>query len=80
VVRRLSASSLLSIEAPDTASLIGLESKIGKSRIETAQREQRRIEKEEGREWERRFFNRIEESGPAIIYSVRPRPSPPTLW
>lgn len=33
-----------------------------KSRIETAQREQRRIEKEEGREWERRFFNRIEES------------------
>ena len=33
-----------------------------KSRIETAQREQRRIEKEGGHEWERRFFNRIEES------------------
>jgi hypothetical protein len=32
-----------------------------KSRIETAQREQRRIEKEEGREWVRRFFNRIDE-------------------
>ena len=33
-----------------------------KSRIETAQREQRRLEKEAGREWERRFFSRIEES------------------
>lgn len=33
-----------------------------KSRIETAQRELRRIEKEGGYEWERRFFNRIEES------------------
>ncbi|KAJ5429787.1 hypothetical protein N7491_006803 [Penicillium cf. griseofulvum] len=32
-----------------------------KSRIETAQRELRRIEKEEGREWVRRFFNRIDE-------------------
>lgn len=30
VVRRLSSSSLLSIEAPDTTSLIGLESKIGR--------------------------------------------------
>jgi hypothetical protein len=43
----------------------------------TAQREQRRIEKEEGREWERRFFNRIEESAED---AQRPRPSPPTLW
>jgi hypothetical protein len=31
-----------------------------KSRIENAQRELRRIEKSEGREWERRFFNRID--------------------
>jgi hypothetical protein len=31
-----------------------------KSRIENAQRELRRVEKEECREWERRFFNRIE--------------------
>jgi len=33
-----------------------------KSRIENAQRELRAVEKKEGREWERRFFNRIEES------------------
>lgn len=32
-----------------------------KSRIENAQRELRRVEKEQGREWERRFFNRIDE-------------------
>lgn len=32
-----------------------------KSRIENAQRELRRVEKSEGREWERRFFNCIEE-------------------
>jgi hypothetical protein len=32
-----------------------------KSRIENAQRELRRAEQSEGREWERRFFNRIEE-------------------
>lgn len=32
-----------------------------KSRIENAQREMRRIEKSEDREWERRFFNRIDE-------------------
>lgn len=38
-----------------------------KSRIETAQREQRRIEKEAGREWERRFFNRIEGADDAQI-------------
>lgn len=31
-----------------------------KSRIENAQRELRRIEKSEGREWERRFFTRID--------------------
>ncbi|KAJ6115856.1 hypothetical protein N7523_006273 [Penicillium sp. IBT 18751x] len=31
-----------------------------KSRIENAQRELRRIEKSEGREWERRFFSRID--------------------
>lgn len=34
-----------------------------KSRIENAQRELRGVEKKEGREWERRFFNRIDESG-----------------
>jgi len=34
-----------------------------KSRIENAQRELRRVEKSEGREWERRFFNRIEPTG-----------------
>lgn len=34
-----------------------------KSRIENAQRELRNLEKTEGREWERRFFNRIDESG-----------------
>ncbi|CAG7965615.1 unnamed protein product [Penicillium olsonii] len=34
-----------------------------KSRIENAQRELRSAEKQEGREWERRFFNRIDESG-----------------
>lgn len=32
-----------------------------KSRIENAQRELRRAEQSEGREWKRRFFNRIEE-------------------
>ena len=32
-----------------------------KSRIENAQRELRRVEKSEGREWERRFFNRVDE-------------------
>lgn len=32
-----------------------------KSRIENAQRELRRAEKAEGQEWERRFFNRIDE-------------------
>lgn len=33
-----------------------------KSRIENAQRELRRAEKAEGREWERRFFNRVDGS------------------
>lgn len=33
---------------------------IAKSKIENAQRELRRIEKEEGREWERRFFKQID--------------------
>lgn len=32
-----------------------------KSRIENAQRETRRFEKAEGHEWERRFFNRVNE-------------------
>ncbi|KAJ5648454.1 hypothetical protein N7490_004826 [Penicillium lividum] len=32
-----------------------------KSRIENAQRELRRVEKSENREWERRFFNRVEQ-------------------
>ncbi|KAL2014596.1 hypothetical protein VTN00DRAFT_2121 [Thermoascus crustaceus] len=32
-----------------------------KSKIENAQRELRKIEKEEGREWERRFFKRVDE-------------------
>ncbi|KAE8372355.1 hypothetical protein BDV26DRAFT_274359 [Aspergillus bertholletiae] len=35
---------------------------VAKSKIENAQRELRRIEKSEGREWERRFFNRVDES------------------
>ncbi|OJJ85518.1 OSBP family protein [Aspergillus glaucus CBS 516.65] len=33
-----------------------------KSRIENAQREMRKIEKAENREWERRFFNRVNEN------------------
>ncbi|KAL4938204.1 hypothetical protein BDV06DRAFT_201446 [Aspergillus oleicola] len=33
-----------------------------KGKIENAQRELRKVEKAEGREWERRFFNRVEES------------------
>lgn len=32
-----------------------------KSRIENAQRELRRVEKSEGREWQRRFFNGVDE-------------------
>lgn len=32
-----------------------------KSRIENAQREMRKVEKAEGREWERRFFRRVNE-------------------
>lgn len=35
---------------------------VAKSRIENAQREMRRVERSEGREWERRFFNRIGEN------------------
>ena len=34
---------------------------IAKSRIENAQRELRRVEKSEGREWERRFFTQTDE-------------------
>ncbi|RJE23529.1 Oxysterol binding protein [Aspergillus sclerotialis] len=34
---------------------------IAKSKIENAQRELRKVERSEGREWERRFFNRVEE-------------------
>ncbi|KAL4969569.1 OSBP family protein [Aspergillus stella-maris] len=33
-----------------------------KGKIENAQRELRKVEKAEGREWERRFFNRVEET------------------
>lgn len=33
-----------------------------KSKIENAQREMRRVERSEGREWERRFFNRVSEN------------------
>lgn len=33
---------------------------VHKSRIENAQRELRKVEKAEGREWERRFFNRVD--------------------
>lgn len=32
---------------------------VAKSRIENAQREMRKVEKSEGREWERRFFSRV---------------------
>lgn len=35
---------------------------VAKSKIENAQRELRRVEKSEGREWERRFFNRVDEN------------------
>ena len=35
---------------------------IAKSKIENAQREMRRIEQSEGREWERRFFRRVGEN------------------
>lgn len=34
-----------------------------KSKIENAQREMRKVERAEGREWERRFFNRLEDDG-----------------
>lgn len=34
---------------------------IAKSKIENAQRELRKVERSEGREWERRFFNRVDE-------------------
>jgi hypothetical protein len=34
-----------------------------KTRIENEQREMRKKEKEEGREWERRFFSRMEKDG-----------------
>lgn len=35
---------------------------VAKSKIEIAQRELRKLEKEEGREWERRFFKRVEDT------------------
>ncbi|KAB8070710.1 hypothetical protein BDV29DRAFT_180400 [Aspergillus leporis] len=35
---------------------------VAKSKIENAQRELRKVEKSEGREWERRFFNRVDEN------------------
>ncbi|OGM42121.1 protein KES1 [Aspergillus bombycis] len=35
---------------------------VAKSKIENAQRELRKVEKSEGREWERRFFNRVDET------------------
>jgi hypothetical protein len=35
---------------------------LAKSKIENAQREMRRVERSEGREWERRFFNRVNEN------------------
>ncbi|KKK12321.1 hypothetical protein P175DRAFT_0435420 [Aspergillus ochraceoroseus IBT 24754] len=35
---------------------------VAKSKIENAQRELRKVEKSEGREWERRFFDRIDET------------------
>lgn len=36
---------------------------VAKSKIENAQRELRKVERSEGREWERRFFNRVNEDG-----------------
>lgn len=38
-----------------------------KSKIENAQRDLRKIEKEKGTQWERRFFNRIDEKDDPII-------------
>ncbi|GAB1203424.1 hypothetical protein APSETT445_002059 [Aspergillus pseudonomiae] len=35
---------------------------VAKSKIENAQRELRKVEKSEGREWERRFFKRVDEN------------------
>ncbi|KAL4906275.1 hypothetical protein BDW74DRAFT_140405 [Aspergillus multicolor] len=43
-----------------------------KGKIENAQRELRKIEKAEGREWERRFFNRVDEnSDPQFLELAR---------
>lgn len=36
---------------------------VAKSKIENAQRELRKVEKAEGRDWERRFFKRVDETG-----------------
>jgi hypothetical protein len=35
---------------------------VAKSKIENAQRELRKVEKAENREWERRFFKRVDET------------------
>jgi oxysterol-binding protein-related protein 9/10/11 len=40
---------------------------VAKSRIENAQRELRKREREEGREWERRFFTRVDERDDAVF-------------
>lgn len=43
-----------------------------KSRIENAQRQLRKVEKEQGREWERRFFDRVDEKqDPALVQLAR---------
>ena len=40
---------------------------VHKSRIENAQRELRKVEKAEGREWERRFFKRVDTDDETIV-------------
>lgn len=40
---------------------------VHKSRIENAQREMRKVEKAEGREWERRFFRRVDSDDESVV-------------
>ncbi|RAH45034.1 OSBP family protein [Aspergillus aculeatinus CBS 121060] len=46
---------------------------VSKSKIENAQRELRKVEKSEGREWERRFFKRVNESEDEAFQQLGPK-------
>ncbi|PYH77256.1 oxysterol binding protein [Aspergillus uvarum CBS 121591] len=46
---------------------------VSKSKIENAQRELRKVEKSEGREWERRFFKRVHESEDEAFQQLGPK-------